>query len=301
MTAVRVGVHLPQWKTASYPRDAVVRFARCAEEAGLDSVWVADHIAFPLQTQSAYPGKSMPYGPEDGLLEALTTLAVVAGATSRIGLGTSVLVPPLREPLLLAKTTASLDYLSGGRLELGVGAGWLEAEFAAVGVDFSQRGHRLDEQLEVLTQLWMQGRGDYDGSHVRFPFVVSEPRPVRTAGPPLWIGGMSERALARVVRHGHGWHTVGTRSEDLAAGRRRLEDLAQSAGRDPSTILVSTTSRFPKNAEGFSARLDQLSSLGVDQVVLGLPEGSVDEMCGQVRALARHLASARDTPTEVPC
>jgi probable F420-dependent oxidoreductase len=273
----------------------VLELARAAEVAGLDSVWVADHIVLPLQPGSRYPYSrdgSTSFKPEDGFLDALTTLAVVAGATERIRLGTSVLVLPMRDPLPVAKAVATLDVLSGGRLVLALGTGWLREEFEALGVPFEGRSRRLREMVDALRELWSRGRAAAEGREVRFPEVVCEPRPLQRGGPPLWVGGTSEAALRRAAEFGDGWHAVGSRPEMLAAGRKRLAELALAAGRRAERLNFSTSAGLPADPARALERLSVLQEIGLDDVVLNLPAASLDEMRLHLDRLATDLLPA---------
>jgi probable F420-dependent oxidoreductase len=291
---VRAGIHVPQWGPEA-TRAGVLEIARSAEAAGLDSIWVADHIVLPARTGSRYPYSrdgTTAFKPEDGFLDALTTLAVIAGATERIRLGTSVLVLPMRQPLPVAKAVATLDVLSQGRLVLALGTGWLREEFDALGVPFATRGERLAEMVAALRRLWADGRATVEGEHVRFGEVVCEPRPVQPGGPPLWIGGTSEAALRRAAEYGDGWHAVGSRPELLAEGRRRLAELARGAGRDPAALNFSTSAGLPGDRGLALERLAALQAAGLDDVVLNLPGATVREMRAQIDRLAADLLPA---------
>jgi probable F420-dependent oxidoreductase len=291
---VRIGVHVPQWGREA-TRNGVLRIAQAAEAAGLDSIWVADHVVLPAQAASRYPYSrdgSTAFKPEDGFLDALTTLAVIAGATERIRLGTSVLVLPMRQSLPLAKAVATLDVLSGGRVVLALGAGWLREEFEALGVPFAGRSERMAEMVQALRALWSEGRASREGRHVRFPEVVCEPRPLQTGGPPLWIGGTSEAALRRAAEYGDGWHAVGSRLELLTDGRRRLSELALAAGRRPEHLNFSTSAGLPSDPGRALERLRALQEIGLDDLVLNLPAGSVDEMLSRLDGLAADLLPA---------
>jgi probable F420-dependent oxidoreductase len=267
---LRVGIQLPQWGDGAN-RDGLLSIATAAEAAGFDSVWASDHVVYPLNGEADYPYASggPPFKPEDGYLEALTTLAVVAGATTRIRLGTSVLILPMREVLLTAKVIATLDVLSGGRTVIAVAAGWWRAEFEALGAAFDSRGRRLDEQLEALTALWTEGRHEMSGGEVRFPPVVVEPRPIQPGGPELWIGGKGARTWRRIASSAAaGWHGIGHRPEVLEEARGGLEKACLAAGRDPASVRYSTATGMPAEAERLLARLQSMSELGFSQVVL---------------------------------
>jgi probable F420-dependent oxidoreductase len=222
--------------------DAILRLAQATEEAGLDSVWVADHVVMPAVFTSDYPIASLQdFGPEthETFFEPLLTLAFVASATSRVRLGTSIILPTLRHPAYTAKLVATLDNLSGGRVVLGVGAGWLREEFDALGVGpFERRGEMLDEHIAVMRALWFLDVASYEGRHYRLPAVRSAPHPARREGPPIWIGGASEAALRRVAAIGDGWQPMAVGPEELAVLVPRLRELVREAGRDPDAIDV---------------------------------------------------------------
>jgi probable F420-dependent oxidoreductase len=288
-----IGVHLPQWGSEA-TRDGVMTVARAAEEAGLDSVWVADHVVYPLYGDSTYPYRrgGVPFEPEDGFLDAITTLAVVAGATSRVRLGTSILVAPMREPLQLAKAIGTLDVLSNGRVLLGFGAGWWKEEFDALGAEFAARGARFDEQLEILRSLWREGRLEHHGRFYDFGEIVCEPRPVQPGGPPLLIGGMGERAHRRAAVLGDGWHAVGAKVEALVEGHDSVRRFAEAAGRDPDSLLLSTSAGLPADPEEAGRRLRRLEDAGVGNVVLNLPVSGVPEMRAAIEVLATEVLPA---------
>lgn len=197
----------------------LVEIARTAERLGYDSVWVSDHIALPASERR--------FG---HVIEAFVALSFMAAQTARLRLGTSVLVLPQREPLLVAKQAASLHHLSGGRLVLGVGAGWLPAEFAALGVDYGRRGKRADEFIEVLRAAW--GPADvvsFRGAEVAFEGILSVPRPDASHPIPIVVGGSSPAALRRAARYGDGWQPDGVTPAELREQAERL--LTFSGGR----------------------------------------------------------------------
>ncbi len=190
------GIHLPQAgpaATAENIRDA----ARQAEQLGFADVWVSDHVAVP---------RNAPYPPSAYILEPLVALTWAAAATERVRLGTTVLVLPLRAPVLLAKMLASVDVLSGGRLVVGGAGGWLEPEFAALGVPFAERGPRTDETIDLMRRCWSEDPVDAEGklTGARLVDMRLKPQPGRHI--PIWIGGHSEPAWRRAVERGDGWH-----------------------------------------------------------------------------------------------
>lgn len=288
---MRIGVHLPQWGPGAN-RAGLLAVAIAADEAGFDSVWVADHVTFPVASTSQYPYRAdgTPFQASDGFLDSLTMLAVVAGVTERVRLGTSVLLAPLRHPLALAKTIATLDVLSNGRVELALGAGWWREEYEALGIDFATRGARLDETIDALRDLWTDGVAARDGATVSFPEAVCEPRPIQPGGPPLWVGGTSEPAMRRAVRLGVGWHGVGGSRSALADARQRLGELA--AGLDRPPVPMSSSIGLPLDVDGAVSRLTALRTDGVNQVVVNFPTDSVDELAGHLRRSGPVLAGA---------
>lgn len=267
---MRIGIHLPQWG-AGATRSGVLDVAQAAEECGFDSVWVADHLVLPVESASSYPylAKGTPFTHDDGFLEPLTMLAAVAGATSRVELGTSVLVLPMRHPLEVAKVAATIDQLSGGRLQLAVGAGWWREEFEALDQRFDARGKRMDEQIEILRLAWTKGTFAYEGEFYAFPELACLPLPVRPGGPPLLIGGLGEIAYRRVQRHGDGWQVLGADLGALARMREKLDAIG------PGKVL-STSTGMPRTPERAVERLSALAEAGLDQVVLNSVEPPQD-------------------------
>jgi probable F420-dependent oxidoreductase len=286
---VKIGIHVPQWGPDAN-REGVLTVARLADDAGLDSVWVADHLVYPLRSKSTYPYRDdgVPFAAEDGFLEAFTTLAAIAGATKHVALGTSVLVLPMREPLQVAKTIATLDVLSGGRVVLGIGVGWWAEEFRVLGAQFERRGRRMDAQIAVMRALWQGGAVSRHGEFYDFDDVVCEPRPVQPGGPPVLIGGMGAAGRRRAGRIGDGWHALGSHAPTLADGMADVRRSACEAGRDERELIFSTSAGLPPDPERAARRLLRLREAGLDQVVLNVPSNSVAETCAGIE----HLANA---------
>jgi probable F420-dependent oxidoreductase len=227
---MRFGVALPNFGPLG-TRAVVVEMAQQAEALGYDSVWMTDVV---VQTPS----------PEDARfassLEALTVTAYLAALTTRVQLGISVLVLAQRSPVLVAKEAATLDCLSGGRLVLGVGAGYHEMQFRWLGTEYRNRGRRLDEYILAMRELWTAPEPRFDGQYVAFADVVFSPRPVQPQGPPIVIGGSSPAALRRAARLADGWHPVGLTPAQYAAGMRQIHALA--AGRQvEGSLRIRTT------------------------------------------------------------
>ena len=289
---MKIGVHLPQWGISA-GRSGVLDAARAAEDAGFDSVWVADHVVHPLKSATAYPYRSggLPFGPTDGFLEAITTLAVVAGSTSRIQLGTSVFVLPMREPLLAAKSLATLDVLSEGRTVVAVGTGWWEEEFAALQVPFAARGRRLDEQIRILRHAWNDPAFAFHGEFYDFAELACLPHPFQLGGVPVLIGGMGTAALRRAGTLGDGWHAVGANIDQLVAGRPVVDRAARAAGRDPGRITLSTSCGLGRTTEQSIERMSALARVGVDHVTLNVGSASDDvrTLCKEIENFASNV------------
>src|SRR5919199_781452 len=235
--------------------DRLVMVAREAETQGFHSVWVPDHV---LRV----------FGP---ILDPLSVLSFVAGVTQRVGLGTNVLIVPYRHPLILANEAASLDALSGGRFVLGVGAGWNEEEFSALGISARERGRRTDEALEAMRRLWAGGPATYQGRYYSFAGATLGTSPQTEGGPPILVGGYSDAALRRAVRFGEKWGGFMDSPGRIRQVRERLKRLAEEAGRDPGELQIVTTFRLrsPTQETGDSAErvvgeLLQLKETGVD-------------------------------------
>jgi len=221
--------------------------ARLLDRAGVDRLLVSDHVLFGEHLEAygrpevgGATGGVQPTGPDGHWLEPLTTLAVLAGMTTRIRLGTNIMIAALRRPVVLAKSAATLDVLSGGRLDLGVGVGWQREEYEAAGLDFSRRGRALDQTLEVCQTLWRDTRASFDSPELRFEGIHQMPKPVQPDGVPLWVSGrVNDAVVRRLARFGTGWIPWGEDAADLEHSlpelRRRLSD----AGRDPTDLQVA--------------------------------------------------------------
>ncbi|HZX85706.1 MAG TPA: TIGR03619 family F420-dependent LLM class oxidoreductase, partial [Reyranella sp.] len=207
---MRYGFYLPT-RGPTATRADILRLAREGERLGLHSAMIADHIVFPVESESPYPYTLDGKHPGTGdALETFSILGVVAGATEKLRLVTSVLVLPYRNPVLTAKMVASLDVLSGGRVTLGVGVGWLKEEFEALdSPDFERRGAVTDEWIAIFKQLWSRSPASFDGKFYKYTDIRCEPFPLQKPHPPIWVGGHSKAALRRTARHGDGWHPVG--------------------------------------------------------------------------------------------
>jgi len=201
--------------------ETAARVAIAAEAAGFESVWTGEHVVLP--DPQAPPS---PVPPDHPMLDPAVALAFLAARTERIRLGTGIIILPQRNPVVLAKELASLDVLSGGRLVFGLGAGYLRAEFDAVGARFDDRGARTDEYIDVIRALWTQPHPRFAGRTVRFSGIDAHPRPVQKPHPPIVVGGHSPSAFRRAVSRGNGWYGF---LRDLATAKQDLAGLADAA------------------------------------------------------------------------
>jgi probable F420-dependent oxidoreductase len=257
---------------------AVLDAARAGDDAGIDQLVLPDHVVMGPRIDR-YPFGKFPYGPEEPWIEPLTMLAAMAAVTRRVRLATGVLIAPLRPAALLAKTAATLDVLSGGRLDLGVGTGWQREEFDAVGVPFTGRTSRLEDTVRACQALWTQDPPvSFSSPTVSFRDLWCEPRPLQSGGIPVWFGGGPNEATARRVADlGVGWMPIGMMPRDeLARGIELFRTAFERAGRDPGTVgvragiapVTGDDRRF--DLERTLAPVADMEALGVTMVSLGL-------------------------------
>jgi probable F420-dependent oxidoreductase len=245
-----------------------------AEQRGFGTIWVGEHVVLFDQYDSAYPYAEdgrIPSPPGSGLLEPLSTLCFLAAHTSTVRLGTAMLLLPQRNPVYTAKEISTLDWLSGGRVDVGIGVGWLQEEFDAVNVPWPQRGRRTDEYLEVLRTLWCDETSAFEGEFYSLNPCAMFPKPVQQPHPPIHVGGESDAALRRTARAGHGWHTFNRSPDELAAPLARLDQLLADEGRTRADVTITVCPYFkPLDAD----LLEQYAEAGADAVAaLLLPLG----------------------------
>ena len=249
--------------------DRATALAAGAEAAGFESLWTVEHVLVPAAYESTYPyaddGK-MPGGSSFPLPDPLVWLTWVAARTQSIRLATGILILPQRNPGVVAKEIATLDRLSGGRVELGVGAGWLAEEFAALGVPFDDRGKRLDGYIEALRALWSEGETTFANDFVRYDRAVSLPRPVQDPIP-IVVGGHTAVAARRAGRIGDGFFPA---KGDLPTLFDTVRRTAEAAGRDPDAIAL-TTGTPELIGDGAVAEVERLAALGVERCVIPPP------------------------------
>lgn len=270
---MQFGVHLPQYGKAASP-ESISAAARQAEQLGFRDVWVSDHLVFPVGQ----------FHPSPYLFDPLLTLAWAGAATSTVGLGTSVLVPPQYGPLALANSLASLDALTGGRLTVAVGVGWSEKEFEALGYDFHDRGSRLDEILEVLHLAWTQDVIEYSGKHYQISGIKVLPKPARPI--PVWIGGISEPAFRRAARTGDGFHTIALKPEDAASVVARIRRDHPDPETYPFSLRIDGWDPQGMDPDDIRRELETFEAAGVQHVVAALVQRDAASWLHSVELLA---------------
>jgi probable F420-dependent oxidoreductase len=314
---MRFGFYLPTRGPLATP-DALTTLVQRGEALGFHSVAVADHIVLPVTSTSRYPYTTDGAHPSEGdALEQLALAAFVAARTQRLRLVTSVLILPHRNPVVTAKTLATIDLLSGGRLTVGVGVGWLREEFEALHAPpFDRRGVVSDEFIRILKTLWTTAPANFAGEFYSFDQVWCLPRPVQRPHPPIWIGGHSLAALRRAARHGDGWHPVGAnpaaplRPAEMTAKIAELHRLTEAEGRDPATLTISykaplydtsltgiALDRDGRERRPFSGSPDQIrediatyGDLGVSELFLDFRAGTLAESLERMEHFAKVIA-----------
>lgn len=259
----------------------VLAVAEAAESAGVDRLLASDHVVFGERLEEyAKPEVGgqrdgvQPTGPDGSWLDPLTTLAVIAGRTERVRLRTNILIAALRRPVVLAKAATTLDLLSDGRFDLGVGVGWQSEEYDAAGLDFHTRGRQLDHTLEVCKVLWTEQRASYHSPELDFDAIHQMPKPTRPGGVPVWVSGtINPRVVERVGRFGTGWIRWGDDAAD-PAGPQRMKDALAAAGYDPTGLQVTGLVKPVYDDKGVLDAEATVASVP-DQVAAGVTDISV--------------------------
>lgn len=277
---MQVGITFGQLNPKAWDEAAVA-----ADQLGYESLWLPEHLVFPLEISGQLiPGEEHPpVPPTVPIYEPCTYLGYVAGRTTRINLGTFVYLLGIRHPFVGARGFATLDIVSGGRARCGVGAGWLRTEWQAAGIDPATRGARLDEAIEVVRRLWTEPEIAHDGEHFPFEPVAFEPKPIQPGGPPILVGGESDRALRRAATLGDGWLGMEHTPESAAAQVARLRELAAEAGRRPGEVEATVMGRVEGPDD-----LAAYEGAGVDRVIV-TPWASSREAVGAMERLAGRL------------
>lgn len=301
---MQIGVHAPHLGR-QLDAGTLKAFANECEALGVHSLWVSDHVCWPADIASRYPytnDGSFPATPDMGWLDPIGTLTFLAGCTSRIRLGTTVLILPYRPPVATAKQLATLDVVSGGRLILGVGVGWMAEEADVLGMPWDHRGRRSDEQLEVFRRLFEDETPSFDGEFYRFEKVGFEPKPIQRPIP-IWVGGATEAAFRRAARYGHGYHAAFQPLAVVANEWQAVRAACVARDRDPDELTLSLRlyldpagqMEAEKSIGGTTSemrdRLAQLKEAGVRHVVLDpVARGGVEGRLDAVRAFMTGVA-----------
>ena len=286
------GCHLPVYGAAA-TRETLLAFARRMEALGYDSLWASDHVVIPWRISSRYPYGAtgeFPLPPATPFLEPLTTLALVAGATERIRLGTTVLVLPHRHPVLAAKMLATLDHLAPGRVILGTGVGWMREEIELFGVPYQQRGAWSDEALRIMRLCWSEERPRFAGKFFAFDPLGFAPKPARGTIP-IWVGGHTPAALRRVAELGDGWHAAFPAPGEIERVLGRLREACGRIGRDFGSLTLSARVGLParKAAAEVIDEVQALAGHGIRHVVLETRARDLDDMIATHERFAREV------------
>jgi probable F420-dependent oxidoreductase len=276
-----VGVFVPLGNGNATP-EILRAVGRSVEERGFESIWVPEHVVLFEDYASSYPyspdGK-FPGGADSGMLEPLTALTYLAAVTDRVRLGTGICLVPQRNPVYTAKQVTDLDNLSGGRVDFGVGVGWLREEFEAVAMPFEKRGQRTDEHLAVMKSLWTEEVSSFDGELYQLPACSMYPKPVQTPHPPIHVGGESDAAMRRVARHAQGWFSFNRLPDDLPEPLGRLDRILGEHDRSRSDIVLTVCPYF--NAVT-PEMVEQYAAAGVDRLVVLCLAFDVDTLNSQL-------------------
>jgi len=276
--------------------EGIIKLAQAVEQIGFDQLDMFDHVVMGYGTAT----RAAPmYPPQMPIMEAIVMLSFIAAATNRIGLGTEVLVLPQRNPTLTAKQVSTLDTLSGGRVRLGVGVGWQESEYEALGEDFGNRGRRMDEAINLLRRYWSEKSVSANSQFYQFEAIAMEPKPPQGRKLPIWIGGSADATMKRVGELGDGWlATSQMRDAEVVASKSKILEYAEAAGRDVSAIgfqmMLDTPPRdeagkgFYADKEKVFAAAERIKGFGFEWMAINMTAifqagaRSVEELVEQV-------------------
>ena len=272
--------------------DFLTAVGAAADRLGFWSIWAPEHVVLFDEYASKYPyaddGK-LAVGPHAGVLDPFNVLAFLAAVTTKVRLGTGIALVPQRNPVYTAKNVTTVDRLSNGRIDFGVGIGWLREEFAALGVPWARRGPRTEEYLEVMRRLWIDDVSSFEGEFYSLPTCRQSPKPIQTPYPPIIFGGESDAALGRVARKGDGWFGFNLTPETAAERLGALDKMLEGEGRKRSDISLSV-----RPAPGFFTpeHAREFERLGVDQLILVIGGRSTESVVGRMEAIAAELITS---------
>ena len=256
---MKIGIFGINTGACAEPQTAA-KVAVAAEQIGVESLWTAEHVVLPDPREAPSPAD-----PETPFLHPSTLLAYIANVTHEIKLGTGITLIAQRNPVVLAKEMGSLDVISSGRLLLGIGAGYLHQEFSALGVDFSSRGAKTDESIEIIRTLWNKANPEYQGKFIQFKNIQAQPRPLQAGGPPIIIGGTSPAALRRTVTHGNGWYGFALDVETTKSVLENLEIAKSRYERDPNLGPLSISITPPSRPS--KTMMEDYAAIGVERYI----------------------------------
>ena len=290
---IRVTLRLPISAEPGSDPATLIDLARRAEAAGFGAVSLSDHVVMGAHADR-YPWGDFPFPPEAPWYEPLTVLAAIAGATTTVGITTGILIVPLRPAALLAKWAATLDVVSAGRLELGVGTGWQREEFDALGLDYSLRGRMLTDTIGACRALWSSSPASFESPTVTFKEIWCDPKPVTPGGPPiLFSGTLTQRNKRRIVELGDGWIPImGERRPGIASGVEELRALLDGAGRDPDALRVRSTARMGATVAETFEKCQALVDVGVNDIDLPMtafPRFAPDEFFADTQSALKEF------------
>jgi probable F420-dependent oxidoreductase len=309
-----IGCHVPTTIPAEVARDAVLTFAREAEAREFASLWVSDHVVIPRDTAGYPAGGRFPIPPDVPYLEPVAMLGALAVVTQRARIGCSVFILGHRHAVAMAKMLATIDVLSGGRLTVGIGAGWLKTEFdAVVTTPFAERGAVTDEYVAAFRTLWTADKPKIDGRYVHYDGLVLAPKPVQRPHPPIWVGGESGPSLRRTARFGDAWYPIGSNNAHLLdtlpryqAGIARLRQLTEAAGRHPNAVALTYRVKrygdavppvatdgnrrlFSGNDSDLVADIRALRELGVTAIDFDFERPAADDVVAEMRSFRERV------------
>jgi probable F420-dependent oxidoreductase len=286
-----IGVFVPLNAYNAKP-EFLRRLAAAVEDRGFESIWAPEHVVlfddyesqYPYSPEGKFPGRG-----DSGVLDPLTALTYIAAVTDRVRLGTGICLVPQRNPVYTAKQVADLDVLSGGRVEFGVGIGWLREEFEALNVPFERRGARTDEYLRVMKSLWTEEVSELRGDFHDLRPCRLYPKPVQRPHPPILVGGESDAAMRRAARFGQGWFTFNHTAEELPAALAKLDSFLEAEGRSRPEFKITVC---PYLHRIHRADLDTYAQAGVDRLIALAFPFKVEDIEPRLDELAAELLTA---------
>jgi len=287
---MRFGVHLVAAGTM-IEGDMIARVAARAEELGYDSLWVSDHIVFPTELSVPYPYSpdgNLPFDPANPFLEPFTVLSYAAAVTQTIKIGTSVIIIPYRDPIIMAKIVSTLDVLSNGRFIFGAGIGWLDEEFKALRLERKNRVPQTEEALAAMQACWTQANPEFHGKFYDFSDIKFSPKPRQKPHPPIWFGGTTMPALKRAVELGTGWQSIWETPEKVAEKVGIIRDLCDQAGKDFETfdISINVNNKVPLTVD----TVRQFEEAGVNMMFMPRSfQADVDSMIETMETFERDV------------